>query len=141
MGEEAESEATWWAQTHARRGQDWGRSGLVSGHLVAPLHLPFWLWLRDGIIRHWVFVPCNSENSSCRTFLKHKNSRKQELALWHLVNRLVPENAKYCIKVHIKHVGIQTKQSWSIKKYRYVCNVSTGEAGTAHRWIVNTCLW
>jgi hypothetical protein len=25
--------------------------------------------------------------------LKHKNSRKQELALWHLVNRLVPENA------------------------------------------------
>src|SRR4051794_4753604 len=91
---------------------------------MAPLHLPFWLWLRDGIIRCWVFVPCNSENISCRTFLKYKNSRKHELALWHLVNRLVPENAKYCIKVHIKHVGIQTKQAWSIKNYRYVCNVS-----------------
>src|SRR4051812_43570647 len=54
MGEEAESEATWWPQTHARRGQD----SLVSGHLVAPVRLPFWLWLRDGIIRCWVFVPC-----------------------------------------------------------------------------------
>jgi hypothetical protein len=39
------------------------------------------------------FVSSNSENISCVTFLKHKNSRKQELALWHLVNRLVPENA------------------------------------------------
>src|SRR3954467_14246442 len=71
-----------------------------------PLQVPFWLWLHDGILRRWVFVPCNSENISCTTFLKHKNNRKQELALWHLVNRLVPENAKYCIKVHIKHVGI-----------------------------------
>jgi len=35
----------------------------------------------------------HSENISLRTFLKYKNSRKQELALWHLVNRLVPENA------------------------------------------------
>src|SRR4051812_36882994 len=82
------------------------------------------MWLRDGIIRHWVFVPCNSENISCRTFLKHKNSKKHELALWHLVNRLVPENAKYCIKLHIKHVVIQTKQAWSVKNYRYDCNVS-----------------
>src|SRR4051812_3966278 len=85
------------------------------------------LWLRDGIIRCWVFVPCNSENISCRTFLKYKNSRKHELALWHLVKRLFPENAKYCSKVHIKHVGIQTKQAWSIKNYRYVCNVSVCE--------------
>src|SRR4051812_35196026 len=82
------------------------------------------LWLRDGILRRWVFVPCNSENISCRTFLKHKNSRKQELALWHLVNRLAPENAKYCIKMHIKYVGTYTIQAWSIKNYRYVCNVS-----------------
>ena len=39
------------------------------------------------------FVSSNSENISCITFLKYKNSRKQELALWHLVNRLVPKNA------------------------------------------------
>src|SRR3954465_6117321 len=50
MGKEAESEATWWAQTHARLGQTWGRAGLVYDHLVAPLRLPFWLWLHDGII-------------------------------------------------------------------------------------------
>jgi hypothetical protein len=40
------------------------------------------------------FVSSNSKNISCVTFLKYKNSRKQELALWHLVNRLVPENAQ-----------------------------------------------
>jgi hypothetical protein len=39
------------------------------------------------------FVSSNFENISYITFLKYKNSRKQELALWHLVNRLVPENA------------------------------------------------
>jgi hypothetical protein len=39
------------------------------------------------------FVLCNSENISCVAFLKHKNCRKQELALWHLVSRLIPENA------------------------------------------------
>jgi hypothetical protein len=37
------------------------------------------------------FVLSNSENISGVTFLKCKNSRKQEQALWHLVNRLVPE--------------------------------------------------
>src|SRR4051794_11402280 len=105
----------------------------MSGRHVSPLQLPFWLRLRDGIIRYWVFVPCNSENISCTTLLKHKNSRKQELALRHLVNRLVPKNAKKCIKVHIKHVGIQTKQAWSIKNYRYVCNVSTSPSLTPAR--------
>jgi hypothetical protein len=47
----------------------------------------------SGKIGGLAFVSSNSENISCVTFLKHKNSRKQELALWHLVNRLVPENA------------------------------------------------
>src|SRR4051795_13162084 len=54
MGEGAESEAARGTQTQARRGQPGARAGLVCGHLVAPLHLPFWLWLRDGIIRHWI---------------------------------------------------------------------------------------
>ena len=40
-----------------------------------------------------VQVSSNSENISRLAFLEYKNSRKQELALWHLVNRLVPENA------------------------------------------------
>ena len=37
-------------------------------------------------------VSSNSENISRLAFLEYKNSRKQELALRHLVNRLVPEN-------------------------------------------------
>jgi hypothetical protein len=47
----------------------------------------------SGKIRTLGFFSSNSENISYVTFLKYKNSRKQELALWHLVNRLVPENA------------------------------------------------
>jgi hypothetical protein len=46
-----------------------------------------------GKIGGLAFVSSNFENISCVTFLKYKNSRKQELALWHLVNRLVPKNA------------------------------------------------
>src|SRR3954447_20050840 len=125
MGEEAKSEALWWAQTAPRRGPGLGRTWVASGHLAAPLRLSFRHSLRYVILRYWQFVPCNSEKICCTTFLKYKNSRKQELALWHLFNRLVPENAKYCIKMHIKRVGSCTKQAWSNKNYRYVCNVST----------------
>jgi hypothetical protein len=39
------------------------------------------------------FVLSNSENICCVTFLKHKIAKNRELSLWHLVNRLVPENA------------------------------------------------
>jgi hypothetical protein len=63
------------------------------GHLGALLRLCFGLRLHVGKIGTSAFVLSNSENISCITFLKYKNSRKQELALWHLVNRLVPENA------------------------------------------------
>ena len=76
MGEEAESGEPWWAQTHPRRGPRAGRAWAMSGHLAAFLPLPFWLQLRYGEIRHWVFVPCNFENICCTTFLKYKNSRK-----------------------------------------------------------------
>jgi hypothetical protein len=47
----------------------------------------------SGKIGGLAFVLSNSENISFETFLKHKNSIKQKLPLWHLVNRLVPENA------------------------------------------------
>ena len=133
MGEEAESGAPWWALTVPRRGPGLGRAWVACGHLAALLQVVFWHTLRYVILGRWQFVPCNSENISCTTFLKYKNSRKQELALWHLVNRLGPENAKYCIKMHIKHVGSITKQAWSIKNYRYVCNVSTSPSLTPAR--------
>jgi hypothetical protein len=51
------------------------------------------LWKLPGKIRLRELVPSNSDNISCVSLLKHKNSRKQGTALWQLVNRLVPENA------------------------------------------------
>ena len=61
--------------------------------LVAPLRISFGLRVRVGKIGGPVQVLSNSENISRIDFLKYKNSRKQELALWHLFNRLVPKNA------------------------------------------------
>jgi hypothetical protein len=52
------------------------------------------LWKLPEKIRLQELVSSNSENISCVSLLKHKNSKKnRELALWQLVNRLVPENA------------------------------------------------
>jgi hypothetical protein len=58
-----------------------------------PLHLI--LGLREALVKIGgsAFVLSNSENISCVTVLKHKKAENRELALWHLVNRLVPENA------------------------------------------------
>jgi hypothetical protein len=63
------------------------------GHLLAPLRLSFGLRDASGKIGIVAFVSSNSENISCVAFLKHKNSKNRELALWRLVNRLVLENA------------------------------------------------
>jgi hypothetical protein len=59
----------------------------------APLRLIFGLHEASIKIGGSAFVSSNSENISCITFLKHKKAENKELALWHLVNRLVPENA------------------------------------------------
>jgi hypothetical protein len=81
------------AHTIGRRGQGWGRTTLWCGHLLVLLHLSFGLCLRVSKIGTSAFVSSNSENISYVTFLNYKNYRKQELTLWHLVNRLVLENA------------------------------------------------
>jgi hypothetical protein len=60
---------------------------------VAPLHLLFGLRETSVKIGGLAFVSSNSENISCVIFLKLKIAENRELALWHLVNRLVPENA------------------------------------------------
>jgi hypothetical protein len=51
------------------------------------------LWKLSGKIRLQELVSSNSENISCVSLLKHKTAENRELALWQLVNRLVPENA------------------------------------------------
>jgi hypothetical protein len=60
---------------------------------MAPLCLIFGLCEASIKIGGSAFVSYNSENISCVTFVKHKKSENRELALWHLVCRLVPENA------------------------------------------------
>jgi hypothetical protein len=59
------------------RGPGAGHATLWCGWPMAPLRLLFGL-LEDSIkIGGSAFVSSNSENISCVTFLKHKNSRKQ----------------------------------------------------------------
>jgi hypothetical protein len=95
----AMSEGTRGAHTRWWRGQGCTRATRWCGHLLALLRLWFGLHQVSGKIGTLGFVLFNSENISYVTFLKHKNSRKQELAVWHLVNRLVPENAYKCHEV------------------------------------------
>jgi hypothetical protein len=76
---------TWW------RGPGIGRATLWCGCPLTPLRLCFVLCLVSRKIGTSAFVLSNSENISCVTLLKHKNSNR-ELALWHLINTLVPEN-------------------------------------------------
>jgi hypothetical protein len=93
IGGGAMSEGTQEPHTTGWRGQGGTRATTWCGCLLALLRLCFGLRLVSGKIGTSGFVSSNSENISCVTFLKHKNNRKQELALWHIVNRLVPENA------------------------------------------------
>ena len=69
-----------------------GRAMGWCGPPVGPLRLSSGLRLRYGKILTSAFVSSNSENISYTTFLKYKTTKNRELALWHLVNRLVPEN-------------------------------------------------
>jgi hypothetical protein len=75
------------------RGLGVARAMAWRGRPLAPLRLCFGLRLISGKIGTSAFVSSNSENISCVTFLKHKTTENRELALWYLVNRLVPENA------------------------------------------------
>jgi hypothetical protein len=77
----------WW------RGQTLTHAALACGQPVAPLRLIFGLREASIKIGGSAFVSSNSKNISCVAFLKHKKSKNRELALWHLVNRFVPENA------------------------------------------------
>jgi hypothetical protein len=71
-----------WAAPALREGDLWPLSFFSSDE-----------WKLPDKIRLQELVSSNSENISCVSLLKHKNSRKRELALWRLVNRLVLENA------------------------------------------------
>ena len=78
-----------WAPHHVPGQPEGGRATTWCGWLVALLLLPFGLRVHVGKIGGWIFVSSNSQNISCVTFLKPKTAKNTQLALWHLVNRLV----------------------------------------------------
>ena len=93
IGEEVGLGATRGAHTTGRRGQGLGRAALLCGPLVAPLRTS--LGLLEASCKN---RPLGVDFVQFREYFltrisETKNSRKQQLALWHLVNRLVPENA------------------------------------------------
>jgi hypothetical protein len=93
IGEGASSGGGLGGLTMGGRGQGLGRAPLWCGWPVAPLRLIFGLREASVKIGGLALVSSNSENISCVTFLKHKTEENRELALWHLVNRLVLKNA------------------------------------------------
>jgi hypothetical protein len=79
--------------TTGGHGQGLGRAPGGEGALWPPSGSRLVLVLPPGKIRVSVFVSSNSENISCVASLKYKTAENRELALWHLVSRLVPEIA------------------------------------------------
>jgi hypothetical protein len=91
IGVRAMSEGTRGAHTTRWRGQRGAPYG-VAASVPSPVSTLDPVFM-SGKIGGLAFVSSDSENISCTTFLKYTNNRTQELTLWHLVNRLVPENA------------------------------------------------
>jgi hypothetical protein len=77
IGEGAASEVGSGGLTIGGRGQGLGRAPWWWGWPLAPLRLIFGLRKASVKIEGLAFISSNSENISCVTFLKHKNSRKQ----------------------------------------------------------------
>jgi hypothetical protein len=77
----------WW------HGPGVGHATLWCAWPLVLLRLSFGLHDALGKIGILAFVSSNSKNISCVAFLKHKNSKNRELALWHLISGLVLENA------------------------------------------------
>jgi hypothetical protein len=78
---------TWW------RGQGLGRATPWCAWPLVLLRLSFGLRDASGKIGILAFISSNSKNIYYVAFLKHKNSKNRELALWHLISGLVLENA------------------------------------------------
>src|SRR5215217_2335656 len=85
--------ATRGAQGVGPRGQGLGRAALSPGCLVAPLRYLFGLLEASCKNRTLGESFVQFREYFLTRISETKNSRKQQLALRHLVNRLVPENA------------------------------------------------
>src|SRR5215208_6268209 len=109
IGEEAAQEGQRGDDTIGWRDQGLGRATMSSGPTRAPL------WRLSGVLdasgqnRNLGFDFVRFREYFVTRISETKNSRKQELALRHLVNRLVPENARIRHVMCIKHVDIINK--------------------------------
>ena len=103
-----------------RRDQRWACTTNRCGSPPSPL----WTLCMCRGNRRLVFVSSNSENIFLITFLKPKTAENRQLVLWHIVNKLVPENVIKWYKVWIKHVAVGIICAWNIRNYRYVGDIS-----------------
>ena len=83
----------------------------------------------------WIFSPFREY--FFKNFSEIQKQQKTATGLGHLVNRLVHENIRKTKENMWKHVenikALDRKQAWSIKNYRYVCNVSASPSLTPAR--------
>jgi hypothetical protein len=93
IGEGASSGVDQGGLTTRGRGQEGGTPPHGEAALWPPSDSRSVHVLRPGKIGVSVFGLSNSENIFCVAFLKHKTAKNRELALWHLVSRLVMEIA------------------------------------------------
>ena len=93
IGERWTSGARWGNLAIARRGPTLGRALVWRGALGAPPQVPSGLRKLPELLFMAEKISCKSEDILRVGFPKPKTAENRELALWHLVNRLVPENA------------------------------------------------
>ena len=93
MGERAALVAKGGHHAIARRGPTLGRALVWCGALGAPPQVPSRLRKLPDLLFMEEKISSDSEDIFRVGFLKPKTAENTELALWHLVNRLVPENA------------------------------------------------
>ena len=93
IGERWASGAWWGPLAIARRGPTLGRALVWHRALGAPPQVPSGLRDLLDLLFMAELISSDSEVIFRVGFLKRKTAENTELALWHLVNRLVPENA------------------------------------------------
>ena len=93
IGKRWTSGAWWGHHAIARHGPTLGRALLCRGALGALPKVPSGLRKLPDLLFMDEKISSDSEDISRVGFLKRKTAENTELSLWHLVNRLVPENA------------------------------------------------
>ena len=88
----------------------WWRAKGDPRHVVWGAHGPpptlLWTSCRVRENRDLSFCFVQFQEYFLCNYSETKKAENRQLALWHLVNRLIPKNAIKCYKVQVKHVAI-----------------------------------